>query len=221
MRLELLLILGIASIFTGNAFAQDAQDIEIVISSTSYNYGEKLDYNIIVEEVTGEDAVIFITDTIGNKSQLFSIQIYEKESRVIAPFAFDSIIWREGTYQLELQYSGAISTTKFTIENDGTIGIPYWIKDISKLWVSGQTGDSEYAKTIQFLIDEKIIFNPSPGQELHIPEWFKYTTAWWTNNQIPDTIYGYALQTLIDNRVITIPIDQKSFSQELSSDKTL
>ena len=221
MRLELLLILGIASIFTGNAFAQDAQDIEIVISSPSYNYGEKLDYNIIVGKVTGEDAVIFITDTIGNKSQLFSIQIYEKESRVIAPFAFDSIIWREGTYQLELQYSGAISTTKFTIENDGTIGIPYWIKDISKLWVSGQTGDSEYAKTIQFLIDEKIIFNPSPGQELHIPEWFKYTTAWWTNNQIPDTIYGYALQTLIDNRVITIPIDQKSFSQELSSDKTL
>ena len=71
------------------------------------------------------------------------------------------------------------------------------------------------------MIDEKIIFNPSPGQELHIPEWFKYTTAWWTNNQIPDTIYGYALQTLIDNRVITIPIDQKSFSQELSSDKTL
>ena len=193
MRLELLLILGIALIFTGNAFAQDAQDIEIVISSTSYNYGEKLDYNIIVEEVTGEDAVIFITDTIGNKSQLFSIQIYEKESRVIAPFAFDSIIWREGTYQLELQYSGAISTTKFTIENDGTIGIPYWIKDISKLWVSGQTGDSEYAKTIQFLIDEKIIFNPSPGQELHIPEWFKYTTAWWTNNQIPDTIYGLSL----------------------------
>ena len=221
MRLELLLILGIALIFTGNAFAQDAQDIEIVISSPSYNYGEKLDYNIIVGKVTGEDAVIFITDTIGNKSQLFSIQIYEKESRVIAPFAFDSIIWREGTYQLELQYSGALSTTKFTIENDGTIGIPYWIKDISKLWVSGQTGDSEYAKTIQFLIDEKIIFNPSPGQELHIPEWFKYTTAWWTNNQIPDTIYGYALQTLIDNRVITIPIDQKSFSQELSSDKTL
>ena len=130
MRLELLLILGIALIFTGNAFAQDAQDIEIVISSPSYNYGEKLDYNIIVGKVTGEDAVIFITDTIGNKSQLFSIQIYEKESRVIAPFAFDSIIWREGTYQLELQYSGAIANTEFVIENDGTIGIPYWIKDI-------------------------------------------------------------------------------------------
>tara|TARA_B100001750_G_C15318468_1_gene500936 strand:- start:191 stop:853 length:663 start_codon:yes stop_codon:yes gene_type:complete len=220
MRLELLLILGIGIIFSGNAFAQYTQDIEIVISSPSYNYGEKLDYRIIVEEVTGEDAIIFITDTIGDKSRLFSIQIYEKESRVIAPFAFDSIIWREGTYQLELQYSDAISTTEFTIENDGTIGIPYWIKDISKLWITGQTPDKEFAKSIQFLIDENIIFNSKAGKELVIPEWFRYTTAWWTNNQISDTVFGDALQFLINERVILIPIDQKSFSQE-SSDKTL
>ena len=60
------------------------------------------------------------------------IQIFEKETRIIAPFAFDSIIWKEGTYQLELHYSGGIANTQFTIENDGTIGIPYWIKDISK-----------------------------------------------------------------------------------------
>ncbi len=213
-------MLGIGIIFSGNAFAQYAQDIEIVISSPSYNYGEKLDYRIIVEEVTGEDAIIFITDTIGDKTRLFSIQIYEKESRVIAPFAFDSIIWRQGTYQLELQYSGATSTTEFTIVNDGTIGIPYWIKDISKLWVGGQTTDEEFAKSIKFLIDEKVIFNSIPGQKLHIPEWFKFTTAWWANNQVPDTTYGIALQFLIDDKVITIPIDQKSFSQE-SSDKTL
>ena len=75
MRQYLLLILGIGIIFSGNAFAQYTQDIEIVISTPNYNYGEKLDYTILVEEVTGEDAIIFITDTIGNKSQLFSIQI--------------------------------------------------------------------------------------------------------------------------------------------------
>ena len=221
MRQYLLLILTIGIIFSGNAFAQYTQDIEIVISTPNYNYGEKLDYTILVEEVTGEDAIIFITDTIGNKSQLFSIQIYEKESRVIAPFAFDSIIWRDGTYQLELQYSGAVSTTEFTIENDGTIGIPYWIKDISKLWVGSQTTDEEFAKSIQYLIDEKVLFNSTPGQKLHIPEWFKFTTAWWTNNQVLDTVYGNCLQFLINERVITIPIDQKSFSQESSSDKTL
>ena len=221
MRQYLLLILGASIIFSASAYAQDVQNIEIVISSPSYNYGDKLDYTIIISEVTGEDAVIFITNTIGNKSQLLSIPIAQEESRIIAPFSFDSIIWNEGTYELELQYSGATATTSFTIVNDGTIGIPYWIKDVSKIWVSGQTDDNEFAKSIQFLIDENIIFNAKPGKELQIPDWFKMTTGWWVSNQIPDTIYGDALQFLINERVIEIPINQKSFDQESSSDKTL
>ena len=48
----------------------------------------------------------------GNKSQLLSIPIAQEESRIIAPFSFDSIIWNEGTYELELQYSGATITVK-------------------------------------------------------------------------------------------------------------
>jgi len=221
MRQYALLFLGISIIFSGNAFAQQISDVEIILSSSSYNYGEKLDYTIIVSEVTGEDAVIFIIDTIGNKSRLLTIPISQEESRVIAPFAFDSVIWNNGKYGLEIQYSGATSITEFIIEDDGTIGIPYWIKDLSKLWTSGQMNDSEFAKSIQFLINENIIFNPIIGEELKIPEWFKITTAWWANNQIPDTIYGDSLQFLINEKVIIIPIDQESFNQEPSSDKTL
>jgi len=221
MRQYLLVILGISIIFSGNVFAQYTPDVDILISSPNYNYGDKLDYKIIVSEVTGEDAIIFITNTMGNKSQLLTLPISQEESRVIAPFGFDSVIWNEGTYELEVQYSGATSITTFTIENDGTIGIPYWIKDISKIWTSGQMEDAEFAKSIQFLIDEDIIFNSKAGQELQIPKWFKITTAWWSNNYIPDTVYGDSLQFLIDESMIMIPIDQKSFDQESSLDKTL
>ena len=221
MRKYLLVILGISIIFSGNAFAQYTQDVEIILSSPSYNYGEKLDYKIMVSEVTGEDAIIFITDTTGNKTRLLTVPISQEESRVIAPFGFDSVIWNEGKYELELQYSGAISNTEFTIVDDGSIGIPYWIKDLSKIWTGGQMPNKEYAKAIQFLINEKIIFNPIVGQELQIPEWFKITTAWWASNQISDTIYGDSLQFLINERVIIIPIDQESFNQESSSDNTL
>jgi hypothetical protein len=221
MRQYLLIILGIGIIFSSNAFAQYAPDVEIILSEPTYNYGDKLDYRVMVSEVTGEDAIIFITNTMGNKSQLLTLPISQEESRVIAPFGFDSVIWNEGTYELEVQYSGATSITTFTIENDGTIGIPYWIKDISKIWTSGQMEDAEFAKSIQFLIDENIIFNSKAGQELQIPKWFKITTAWWSNNYIPDTVYGDSLQFLIDESVIMIPIDQKSFDQESSLDKTL
>jgi len=219
MKAVLLIILGFSIIISGTAYAQYSPDVELLLSSSTYNYGEKLDYKIIVSEVTGEDAVIFITDTIGNKSQLLSIPIYEEESRIIAPFAFDSVIWKRGTYELELQYSGDTSTGEFTIKG-GTIGIPYWIKDLAKIWTSGQTADKEFGKSLQFLIDENILYNSKPGLELTIPEWFKMTTAWWANNQVSDTVYGNSIQFLIDERVIVIPIDQKSFSQE-SSDKTL
>jgi hypothetical protein len=81
--------------------------------------------------------------------------------------------------------------------------------------------NKEYARAIQFLIDEKIIFNPIIGQELQIPEWFKITTTWWANNQILDTEYGESLQYLINEKIIIIPINQESFNQEPSSDKVL
>jgi len=221
MKYYLAVLVGIGVIFSGNAFAQYTPDVEIILTSSSYNYGEKLDYKIMVSEVTGEDAIIFITDTIGNKSRLLTMPISQEESRMIAPFGFDSVIWNEGKYELELQYSGAISNTEFTIVDDGSIGIPYWVKDLSKLWTSGQMPNKEYARAIQFLIDEKIIFNPIIGQELQIPEWFKITTFWWANNQILDTEYGESLQYLINEKIIIIPINQESFDQESSSDKDL
>ena len=221
MKYYLAILVGIGVIFSGNAFAQYTPDVEIILSSSSYNYGEKLDYKIMVSEITGEDAIIFITDTIGNKSRLLTMPISQEESRVIAPFGFDSVIWNEGKYELELQYSGAISNTEFTIVDDGSIGIPYWVKDLSKLWTSGQMPDREYANAIQFLIDEKIIFNPIIGQELQIPKWFNITTFWWANNQILDTEYGESLQYLINEKIIIIPINQESFNQEPSSDKDL
>jgi len=221
MKYYLAVLVGIGVIFSGNAFAQYIPDVEIILSSSSYNYGEKLDYKIMVSEITGEDAIVFITDTIGNKSRLLTMPISQEESRVIAPFGFDSVIWNEGKYELELQYSGAISNTEFTIVDDGSIGIPYWVKDLSELWTSGQMPNKEYARAIQFLIDEKIIFNPIIGQELQIPEWFKITTFWWANNQILDTEYGESLQYLINEKIIIIPINQESFDQEPSSDKDL
>ena len=60
MKQYLLLIIGASIIFSTSAYAQETQGIEILISSPNYNYGDKLDYTIIISEVTGEDAVIFI-----------------------------------------------------------------------------------------------------------------------------------------------------------------
>ena len=74
--------------------------------------------------------------------------------------------------------------------------------------------DKEYAKAIQYLIEQEILVEPKSHGELYIPQWFRYPTAWWSSDQITDTTYTHAIQFLIDNKFMIIPIDQESSSSE-------
>ena len=181
------------------------------MTSEIFHYGEKLDYTIIVSDVTGDDAVIYIIDSTGMRSPLYSTPISQEETRVIAPIAFDSIIWNDGEYSLELEYSGANYKTSFTIIDDGNIGIPYWINDLAKLWLTPPNiPDKEFAKGITYLIEQKVLDVQESGDELYIPEWFKFTTAWWSSGQITDTTYAHATQYLLNEKFMIIPFNQES-----------
>ena len=108
------------SVLTTSAFAQNIPTAEIIISSETYKFGDKLEYQIAVSEVTNENAVVYITDESGVRSNLFTIPIQIENTIVTAQFPFDSIVWKEGRYILELEYSGASSTTEFFLVDDGT-----------------------------------------------------------------------------------------------------
>ena len=191
--------------------AQYAPDVKIIMASEIFHYGEKLDYTIIVSDVTGDDAVIYIIDSTGMRSPLYSTPISQEETRVIAPIAFDSIIWSEGKYMLELEYSGASDKANFTIIDDGSVGIPYWINDLAKLWLNPpHIPDKEFAKGIAYLIEQKVLDVQESGDELYIPKWFKFTTAWWSSGQITDTTYAHAIQYLLNEKFMIIPFNQES-----------
>ena len=196
--------------FPISADAQYVQDVKIILASEIFHFGDKLDYTIIVSEVTGEDATIYITDSTDIRSLLYTLHILQEETHVVAPIGFDSIIWNEGKYSLELEYSGASHKANFTIIDDGSVGIPYWINDLAKLWLTTQMPDKEYAKAIQYLIEQEILESVESHDELYIPQWFRYPTAWWSSGQITDTTYTHAIQFLIDNKFMTIPFDQES-----------
>ena len=191
--------------------AQSTPDVKIIMTSDVFHYGEKLDYSIIVSDVTGDDAMIYIIDSAGMRSPLYSTPISQEETRVTAPIAFDSIIWNDGEYSLELEYSGANDETSFTIIDDGAIGIPYWINDLAKLWLTPPNiPDKEFAKGITYLIEQKVLDVQESGDELYIPKWFKFTTAWWSSGQITDTTYAHATQYLLNEKFMIIPFDQES-----------
>ena len=63
------------SILTTNAMAENIPTVEIILSSETYSFGDKLEYQITVSEVTNENAVLYITDNSGKKSQLLTMPI--------------------------------------------------------------------------------------------------------------------------------------------------
>jgi len=206
-----LIVICVLTVIPISINAQSVQDVKIIMTSEIFHYGEKLDYTIIVSDVTGEDAVIYITDPTGMRSPLYSTPISQEETRVIAPIAFDSIIWSEGKYMLELEYSGASDKADFTIIDDGSVGIPYWINDLAKLWLTPPNiPDKEFAKGFAYLIEHKVLDAPESDDELYIPKWFKFTTAWWSSGQITDTTYAHATQYLLNEKFMIIPFNQES-----------
>ena len=206
-----LIVICVLTVIPISINAQSVQDVKIIMTSEIFHYGEKLDYTIIVSDVTGDDAVIYITDPTGMRSPLYSTPISQEETRVIAPIAFDSIIWSEGKYMLELEYSGASDKADFTIIDDGSVGIPYWINDLAKLWLTPPNiPDKEFAKGFAYLIEHKVLDAPESDDELYIPKWFKFTTAWWSSGQITDTTYAHATQYLLNEKFMIIPFNQES-----------
>ena len=200
-----LLFICILTVIPISVNAQSTPDVKIIMTSEIFHYGEKLDYTIIVSDVTGDDVVIYIIDSTGIRSPLYSTPISQEETHIVAPIGFDSIIWDEGKYSLEAEYSGAYDKASFTIVDDGSIGIPYWINDLAKLWLSPPNiPDKEFAKGIVYLIEQKILDAPDGGDELYIPKWFKFTTAWWAYGQITDTTYANAIQFLIDEKILVV-----------------
>jgi len=205
----LLSLLVILVILPNVALAFAAPSISIETNQSVYEYGDHLVMIINVSEITGDDASIYITDPAERKSFFLQQPISQKYVEFPSNFPFDSAVWKPGTYVLELEYSGINSSVQFTIEETGKIGIPFWIKDLAKMWINEPlVTDKDFARAIGYLIDREIIKIPytEPGEETmsSIPEWVKNNAGWWIEGEISDTEFTMALQYLVKTGIITV-----------------
>ena len=205
----LLSLLVILVILPNVALAFAAPSISIETNQSVYEYGDHLVMIINVSEITGDDASIYITDPAERKSFFLQQPISQKYVEFPSNFPFDSAVWKPGTYVLELEYSGINSSVQFTIEETGKIGIPFWIKDLAKMWINEPlVTDKDFARAIGYLIEREIIKIPytEPGEETvsSIPEWVKNNAGWWIEGKISDTEFAMALQYLVKTGIITI-----------------
>jgi len=210
MLLSLLVTLSILPSL-GLTFA--APTISIETSQSVYEYGDHLIMIINVSEITGDDARIYITDQAERKSLLLQQPISQEYTEFPSNFPFDSAIWKPGTYVLEFEYSGDKSSTQFTIEDTGKITLPFWIKELAKMWINQSlVTDKDFARAIEYLIQVEIIkipYTEPEGETISsIPEWVKNNAGWWIEGKISDTEFVLALQYLVKTGIITVNLSR-------------
>ena len=206
MFLSLLILLSFMPILDP---ANAEPTISIETSQSIYHYGEFLSITINVSEVTGDFATIHITDPSQKKSILLQPPISQETHSFPSNHTFDSAIWKSGSYILELEYSGATASTQFSIQDSGEVAIPFWIKDLAKMWVTEPlVTDKDFGRAIGYLIQHEIIKIPYTEPEgdaiTTIPDWVKKNAEWWITGKISDTEFTAALQYLIKKGIILV-----------------
>ena len=206
MFLSLLILLSFMPILNQ---ANAEPTISIETSQSIYHYGEFLLITINVSEITGDFATIYITDSSQKKSILLQPPISQKTHSFPSNHPFDSAVWKTGSYILELEYSGVKSSTQFSIQDTGEIGIPTWIKDLATMWITEPlVTDKDFGRAIEYLIEHEVIKIPYTEPEgnsiTNIPDWVKTNAEWWITGKISDTEFTVALQYLIKKGIIVV-----------------
>lgn len=123
---------------------------------------------------------------------------------------FQPIPPETATFTITVGSPNSQVTNQTTTSNaTGTIKIPSWVKTTAGWWSSGQVGDSDFLKGIEYLIQQKIMQIPSQqGQSSvtgqPIPSWIKHNAGWWANGQISDDEFVKGIQWLITNGIIVV-----------------
>ena len=206
MFLSLLILLSFMPILNP---ANAEPSVSIETSQSIYHYGDFLSITINVSEVTGDFATIYIIDSSQKKSILLKPPISQKTASFPSTHPFDATIWKSGSYILELEYSGAKSSTQFSIQDAGEVSIPFWIRDLAKMWITEPlVTDKDFGRAIGYLIQYEIIKIPYTEQEndtiTNIPDWVKTNAEWWVTGKISDTEFTVALQYLIKKGIILV-----------------
>ena len=193
----LILLLGIVSFQLAYA-----QSISVQTNKSIYNYGDYLSVTISVSSVSGKNAIMHIIDSEGIKSSAIPIQITKQNTTITTPVPFNVELFREGKYQIQVEYDGAKSSAPFQIIDAGNVVMPFGSNVIIPQWLDGAITDSMLFK---FLVEKNTIKLPEGQileQKTQIPYWYKTNGKWWSEGKISDSEFVNGLQYLVNQKII-------------------
>ena len=116
-------------------------------------------------------------------------------------------------------YNEADKPKIFTLNIPETV--PAWIKNTAGWWSTDKIPDEEFLKSLQFLIENKIINVESSDNTITnsstqpIPTWIKNTAGWWSTDKIPDEEFLKGINFLINNNLLIVDLpDVRELSEE-------
>ncbi len=189
--------------------------VSIIMEKTSYSYCEKLFYTIQVSEVTGDPAIIHISDESGKGSSAIPISITELQNPIPSLIPFEAEIFPLGKYFIDIQYSGANTSAEFELIESDSICIPELIKPIMANWLSDNISDGFLLDAFQKYVDVKLVdipfeINQENVYSINIPEWVKNIGHWWLEGAISDDNFSNAINNLLERNIIGIPMQMEN-----------
>ncbi|MDE1812259.1 MAG: 6-bladed beta-propeller [Thaumarchaeota archaeon] len=135
---------------------------------------------------------VYVSDTGNNRVEKFSLLHGHCQSCI-------------GTNSISsLAITGKINNYSYTSQ-----AIPSWIKNTAGWWSQGQVSDDEFIKSLQYLIDNKIMTIPktttntvTTGQTTNVPSWIKNTAGMWATGKISDQEFLSSVQYMISKEII-------------------
>ena len=186
--------------------------VSIIMDKTTYKYCERLFYTIEVSEVTGDPAIIHISDESGKGSSAIPILIADFKNPIPSLIPFEAEIFPLGKYIIDIQYSGATTSAEFELIESDSICIPELIKPIMANWLSGNISDGFLLDAFQKYVDTKLVnvpfeINETNVYDVSIPEWVKNIGYWWLEGLISDDDFSNAMNNLLERNIIGLQME--------------
>ncbi|RDJ30885.1 MAG: hypothetical protein DWQ18_05295 [Crenarchaeota archaeon] len=107
----------------------------------------------------------------------------------------------------ESQFPGETIYTVLGFPNPPAI--PDWIRNNAGWWSTGKISDKEFVSSIQYMIDNQIIFIPNLSNSEtvsndSIPDWIRNNASWWSVGQITDDEFITAIKFLVEQGIIRV-----------------
>lgn len=210
MNFSVFLIIFVIGITLLLPQVQAQPTVSIIMEKATYSYCEKLFYTIEVSEVTGDPAIIHISDESGKGSSAIPIEISELQNPIPSLIPFEAEIFPLGKYFIDVQYSGAETTAEFELIESDSICIPELIKPIMANWLSGNISDGFLLDAFQKYVDVKLVdipfeINENNVYDVEVPEWVKNIGYWWLEGAISDDSFSNAMNNLLERNIIGFP----------------